>query len=352
MATGRTREDVVEKLRVLQQEYDDPASLEIDRRITVTEALDNLLARKAKDGAAPKTLAADFYDANLLKAQIGGVKLHELRVRQVRAALEAIAPNATTGHLSKIKGVLSQAIRLVQQDDKMKADTNVAAVAIAPIGGRQPRKRQAFTAKEIQATLKAAIGYRNMDAAVHLGIFLGLRPDEIRGIHWDAVDLTPGQEAVFIIRTPSASGRTKGETASSLGSRRGLGLPQEVVVALWRHKEMQDRDRRLAGAQWRDTGLLIATLNGGQVGQGYFRKAWRAVLSLAGVSTTNEHGQLRVPYEMRHSFASHSTDRGMSHENVAAIMGHKRVATLELVYKDSVKPVIQDTRDVMSGLAG
>lgn len=76
------------------------------------------------------------------------------------------------------------------------------------------------------------------------------------------------------------------------------------------------------------------------------------MLSLAGVSLTNEHGQHRVPYEMRHSFASHSTDRGMSHENVAAIMGHKRVATLELVYKDPVKPVIRDTRDVMSGLAG
>ena len=74
------------------------------------------------------------------------------------------------------------------------------------------------------------------------------------------------------------------------------------------------------------------------------------MLTKAEVALTDGGGNKRVPYDMRHTFASHSTDRGMHHETVAAIMGYKRVATLELIYKEAVKPVIQDTRDVMGGV--
>jgi integrase len=120
---------------------------------------------------------------------------------------------------------------------------------------------------------------------------------------------------------------------------------------------MQAQDRLRAGDRWQENGLVFTGMTGGPVSQYYFRKAYRAVLVKARIGTMDERGNVRdaqgrklVPYDMRHTFASHSTDRGMSHEAVAAIMGHKRVATLELVYKDVVKPVIQDTRNVMSGL--
>lgn len=108
-----------------------------------------------------------------------------------------------------------------------------------------------------------------------------------------------------------------------------------------RHRTLQNAERLRAGKQWQDNDLVFTTRTGGPLAQGNFRRSYRAVLAAAGI----EDSEHRVPYDMRHTFASHATEVE-SRDRVAEMMGHKRVATLELVYKDVIKPVIRETRNL------
>ncbi len=346
VSSSVSKDDLIAKAEAKQDEA--ARRLEIDTELTVAQALANLLERLEMDDAAPKTIEARKADVKLLTAEIGPWKLHELTARRVREAFDAIARTHSTESMRKIKSTLSQAIRLVQEDDKL--ERNVAAIVRAPKGKVDGRKHEAYTAEMVAAILEAALGYRNMDAACNLGFGRGLRPDELRGLHWTELDLTPGKGAVYITKAARHSGRTKGESEESSGSRRGLGLSDTIVEALERQKRMQAEDRLRAGESWHDTGLVFTTLDGRQVDQRYFRKAYRAVLKKAGVAVTGKHGNNRAPYDMRHTFASLGAYAGIFNDQMAAMMGHKRTSTFELVYKDELRPVIQDGQDVLDNV--
>lgn len=345
---ARTRQEVIDKMEALRQEAAIPGSDKLDKRITVGEALDSLIEYKRRRGVAEATCAADGYRVKHLKGQIGGIKLAELDAEMVEKALWKIAEFSVNSEVGRIKSVLVQAIK--RQKVQGKVFHNVAADVDLPQGKKASKKRRAYTPDEIHRIREAALGWRNMDLAMTLGFLLAMRPDEIRGLHWEDVDLAPGKEAIFIVKTARRTGRTKGETDHSTGSRRGLRLPQEVVEAFKRHRVVQNQDRLKAGAQWQDTGLVITQLVGTPVPQRYFRDAFRKVLTKAGIPQKDEDGNNRVPYEMRRTWASHATDRGMQLQRAAEIMGHKTTRTLQISYKDSVRPVIEDTFDVMSAV--
>lgn len=342
---SRDRQEVIDKMAALRQEAAIPGSDKLDKRITVAEALDSYVEYKKRQGGSWEQ---DFYRAKHLKALIGAGKLAELDAETVEKALWTISEGQVTSEVGRIKGVLVNAIK--RQRVQGKVFHNVAQDVDAPQGQRASRKRRAYTPQEIHSIREAATGWRNMDLSITLGMLLALRPDEIRGLHWADVDLTPGKEVIFIVKTGRKTGRTKGETAHSTGSRRGLRLPVEAVEAFKRHKRMQAEDRLKAGAQWQDTGLVFTQLMGTVVPQRYFREAFRMVLRKAGIAIKDEDGNNRVPYEMRRTWASHATDRGMSLQQAATIMGHKTTRTLQVSYRDSVRPVIEDTADVMSAV--
>ena len=42
---------------------------------------------------------------------------------------------------------------------------------------------------------------------------------------------------------------------------------------------------------------------------------------------------------MRHTFASVMDDRGVEHQTIADLMGHKNVKTFETIYRHRLRPV-------------
>ena len=142
--------------------------------------------------------------------------------------------------------------------------------------------------------------------------------------------------AIYIIKAARHSGMTKGEDGSSSGSRRAIALPQSAVEALRRHRVAQTKDRLAAGSGWHDNGLVFTTLDGREVDQRYFRKSTGAC---SGRPVSRTRG--RVPYEMRHSYASMGSYAGLSNDTMADLMGHRRTSTFEMVYKHDIRPVPQ-----------
>jgi hypothetical protein len=57
-----------------------------------------------------------------------------------------------------------------------------------------------------------------------------------------------------------------------------------------------------------------------------------------------------VPYELRHSFVSILSERGMPVEEISRLMGHKGTAVTELVYRHELRPVIESGASVMDSV--
>lgn len=54
-----------------------------------------------------------------------------------------------------------------------------------------------------------------------------------------------------------------------------------------------------------------------------------------------------TPHELRHSFVSLLSDRGMPIEQISRLMGHNGTTVTELVYRHQIRPVIEQGAETM-----
>jgi integrase len=92
---------------------------------------------------------------------------------------------------------------------------------------------------------------------------------------------------------------------------------------------VQNAERLAAGAQWEDNDLVFCTSLGRPLDWGNVGRAFKAICKKAGIEDSGK----RVPYEMRHTYASLVSDSGMAAEEVAQQLGHNRTTTFEMVYQ-------------------
>jgi site-specific recombinase XerD len=124
-------------------------------------------------------------------------------------------------------------------------------------------------------------------------------------------------------------------------SRRTLALPRKCVEALREHRVRQAEDRLAAGPLWRDHGLVFASAVGTPMDDHNVRRMFRAITEDAGLGTG------WVPREMRHTFVSLLSARGVPVEAIALLAGHNQTATTELVYRHQIVPALTRGAEVM-----
>jgi integrase len=190
-----------------------------------------------------------------------------------------------------------------------------------------------------------------MHAYIVLSLTTGLRTEEIRELRWDhVIAWTDGQWhpvtsakweheqfAVLVWRSVREDGETKTEL-----SRRSLELPKVAVQALMGWQLAQADERLAAGARWRDTGLVFTTGTGTSLAAGHVRRMFKNVCEVAGI------GENWTPRELRHSFVSLMSDRGMATEEIARLVGHRSTRTTETVYRHELRPVIRSGAAIMN----
>jgi integrase len=323
---AKTKTELLAKMAEAQKAID--TGLEVSSAYTVGQCLDDFLAA-GLEGLAPNTIDLQTRMAQHLRALLGAYKLRELTAVQVQAALRTFAATHSTRTVSMVKNTLERAIRLAQAHDKVSR--NVAEVVRTPAGQKESRARRSFSLDEMFAIMDAATrwSWKNMDAFIHLGFLTGASPDELRGLHWDEVDLDGPQPGISITRTMRHSGGTK-----TTGRRRGLGLPQLALDALKRHRKAQAAERLAAGKRWEDNDLVFCTRLGRPVDRGNIARAFKTICANAGV----EDAANRVPYEMRHTYASLIHDDGVPAEEIAQELGHSGTRVFEAVYRHVLRP--------------
>ena len=240
---------------------------------------------------------------------------------------------------------------------------NVATLVDTP-KGREGRPSKSLTVEQSVAVITAARtlpaielrpGLKDvrraaalMYAYIVLSLLVGVRTEEARALSWQHVNLDGDLDAKPSVPPHVAvwrSVRVHGETKTQR-SRRTLGLPQMAVEALRALLESQAHERALAGEKWQDTGLVFTTHLGAALDAGNVRKMFKRVCKAAGI------GDGWTPRELRTSFVSLLSHRGVSIEEIARLAGHASTRTTEVVYRRELRPVITTGAEIMDEVFG
>jgi len=179
-----------------------------------------------------------------------------------------------------------------------------------------------------------------------LSLLCGIRTEEARALHWAHMNLDgdpatrpPVPPHVAVWRSVRAHGETNTER-----SRRTLALPVAAVQALRTWTASQAGERLAAGDDWQDTGLVFTTHHGAALDAGNVRKMFKRICDEAGI------GDAWTPRELRTSFVSLMSHRGVSIEEIGRLVGHASTRTTEIVYRRELRPVITTGAEIMDEL--
>jgi integrase len=359
--SGKTKTAVVDKLRELHRELDQGIVPKTGyANYTVRQAAEDWLANGLA-GRSPKTIKKNENVLEPVLKVIGARKLRELTAGDVRLALSTMAAEyssavVTMGHLA-----LKRTIRHAEANDLVAR--NVATLVDTP-KGQEGRPSKSLTLEHAVAVIAAAktlpvmelrSGLKDvrrpaelMYAYIVLSLLVGLRTEEARALRWDHVNLLGEPDAkppvpphVAVWRSVRLHGETKTER-----SRRTLALPRLAVEALRALQDVQAHERTLAGEKWQDSGLVFTTHLGAALDAANVRKMFKRVCREAGI------GDGWTPRELRTSFVSLMSHRGVSIEEIARLAGHASTRTTELVYRRELRPVITTGAEIMDEVFG
>ena len=351
VVSGKTKQEVKDKLKALHEDLARP--VRSSRDYTLGLAVEDWLGEAMTD-RSPQTVEKYRNVLRSVLREIGDKILADLTAADVRAALARLARTHSTDTVSIARLGLERSTRHAEANDL--ADRNVAALVDAP-RGRSGRPSKALSPEQAAALLRVSRQKRTvrefpgspprppslMHAYIVLCLLVGVRTEEARALRWDHVDLDGQPDAdppvppnVAIWRSVRAHGDTKTEK-----SRRTLGLPRMAVTALRDHRERQLADRVAAGELWQDRGLVFTTQIGTPLDAANVRRMFKNVCTAAGL------GDNWTPRELRTSFVSLMSHRGVSTEEITRLVGHSSTRITETVYRRELRPVITTGAEVM-----
>ncbi len=175
---------------------------------------------------------------------------------------------------------------------------------------------QAWEAADVQRFLTAIAEHR-WAVGFQLGVLYGLRRSEVLALRWD--DFDPKGRTLRIDESLVAvnRGAVLGD-AKNVRSRRLVPLSDDGVRALKRRRTEQAEERLLAGSEWEDNDLIIATRQGRLVLPRSYDRSLALIVDKAKLPRLTSHG-------LRHTAATHMVNNAKDVGElraIADILGH------------------------------
>ena len=175
---------------------------------------------------------------------------------------------------------------------------------------------QAWEATDVDKFL-AAIAEHRWAVGFQLGVLYGLRRSEVLALRWD--DFDPKGRTLRIDESLVAVNRGAifGD-AKNVRSRRLVPLSDDGVRALKRRRTEQAEERLLAGSEWEDNDLIIATRHGRLVLPRSYDRSLALIVDKAKLPRLTSHG-------LRHTAATHMVNNAKDVGElraIADILGH------------------------------
>ena len=331
-ARGKTKTEARAKLKEVLRDHEDGLAVG-PQNFTVADAVRDWLTYGLNGrGESTITKITQLCEKHVIPS-LGARKLRELTATDVDRWLVAKAKILSTSTLQSLHNFLNRAVTRAMARDKVKR--NVVALCGVP-KGQAGRPSKSLTLAQATAVLEAACG-APLEAYVVVSLLTGARTEELRALTWEHVDLDgqadadpPVPPSIQVWRSVREGGDTKTKK-----SRRTLAIPARCVMALRKHLDKQKEARKKRGTTWRVDDLVFSTVSGAEMDAANVRRGFRSILRRAGLDAKNW-----TPRELRHSFVSLLSERGVSIETIADLMGHAGTRVTEAVYRHQLRPVL------------
>lgn len=335
--SGRTRAEVLLKMREVQRDADDGLDSG-GRHVTVAALAEEWLRHRSGELSASTLELRTWAVRQHLVPALGARRVRQLRAEDVSLFLQDLAlAGYARASLEKVRGVLIQVLRHAERQGLVAR--NVAALVPTPAGPRA--EGRSLTVAQARALLEAAKGHP-LEAAFVLGLTCGLRPGELLGLKWEDVDLDQG--VLRISRAVSRVGGTVGlGPTKTTSSRRQLRLPAGTGDALRQHRARQLAQQDAMGEHWADLDLVFPTSRGTLLDPANLRRALGTVTAKAGLGRWH-------PHELRHSAASLLSAAGVPLEEVADVLGHASTRVTSATYRHRTTPTVEAGAGPMAAL--
>lgn len=333
----KTEAAVITAVRKLERERDSGRVRKAGQRYTVAQWLTHWLDNIAAPAVRENTISG--YRAAVNKHLIPGVGAHRLdklqpeHLEKLYTKMQKTGSAAATAHQAHrtIRTALNVAVR------RGHLAINPASLAKAP--RLTDEEVEPYTVEDVHRLLKVA-GERRNSARWAIALALGLRQGESLGLKWTDIDLDTGSLIVrrgrqrprwqhgcdgkckrkmgghcpdrIALRTDAA------ETKSRAG-RRAIGLPDELVALLRKHRDEQERERQTAAQLWQEGGWVFATPTGQPVNPRTDYAEWKRLLKTAGLRDGRLH-------DARHTAATVLLLLEVPERAVMSIMGWSNTA--------------------------
>jgi integrase-like protein len=132
-----------------------------------------------------------------------------------------------------------------------------------------------------------------------------------------------------------------GPTKSKAGNRI-IGLPDELVTLLQRHRTEQDQERATAAELWHDTGYVFTTPSGQPLNMRTDHREWKLLIARAGVAERRLH-------DARHTAATVLLLLGVAERTVMGVMGWSNTA-MAARYQHITATIRRDVAQRVGGL--
>ncbi|MEV4558300.1 site-specific integrase [Kitasatospora sp. NPDC049285] len=343
--SGKTKTEAKNKLKEVLRDHEDGLAI-APTNYTVANAVNDWLTYglAGRDDKTVETCTI-LCRTHVIPA-LGARKLRDLSAEDVDRWLAVKAKTLSTRTLQALHSCLNRAVKRAMARDKVKR--NVVELCAVPTG-QAGRPSKALTLAQAEAVLKAA-EKTGMYAYIVVSLLTGARTEELRALTWDHAFLKgipkadpPIPPHIAVWRSVRAGGDTK-----TRKSRRTLALPARCVEALLDHWVDQGWDRLAAGDKWQENGLVFHSAVGTELDPSHVRRAFRTAIATAEGINAAEW----TPRELRHSFVSILSDKGVPLEEISRLVGHSSTSVTEEVYRKQIRPVIQTGATVMDDVFG
>ncbi|MFD9935569.1 tyrosine-type recombinase/integrase [Streptomyces massasporeus] len=351
----KTRPEITKAVRELEKQRDSTGVRKVGQTWTVETWLIHWVENIAAPNVGENTI--DGYRVAVYHHLIPGLGAHRLEklepehLERFYQKMQANGRAAGTAHQAHrtANTALNEAVR------RRHLTTNPASIAKPP--KVEEEEAEPYTLEEIQRLLLEAGKHRNHARWV-IALALGLRQGEALGLKWDDVHF---EEGVLVVRRGrlrprykhgcgNKCGRKPGYCPQKINTRRetkdtktragkrSIGVPEQLLTLLRRHKEEQDRERTLARDLWVEKGYVFTSPTGEPLNPNTDHHRWKDLLKAAGV----REGRL---HDARHTAATVLLILGVPEAVVDRIMGWEpgKSARMRRRYQHLTGQVLQQT---------
>lgn len=314
--TGKTREDVAEKLAKAISDRDDGLVFDAGS-LTTGEYLARWLTDSVRGTVRSSTYRSYGRVVNgHLAPGIGWEKLAKLRPDHIRRLYRGMLDaGKSTRTVQYAHTLLKRALTQAVMDGLIPRN---AAEAVRP-PKLQREEIQPLNADQVRALLDAAEEADDRLRTFYaVAVRTGMRPGEMLALRWSDVDLEAGGNAAVRINRSLSDGEfTAPKTARS---RRRITLSPATVAALKSHRKRQLEERMSKAGLWEDHDLVFPSSVGTPKSQRNLNRGFKIAAKRAGLPN---HFKL---YDLRHTCATLLLSRNIHPKYVQELLGHASIA--------------------------